>query len=330
MRKSGRAARLVALSMGVLAVAGGIVATAGAAGASGSGRLVANGIVTEVGGVSTTGTCGVGDSGSFTLTATNNSVTPPKVTVTDVTVTAATTFVEKKVASPSFANVCVGDSAVTIGAESAGVFDASAVAVAKPHVVKPVHFYGKVKAVDGDPITGTCGTAGATGSFTLVTVESGVSFTTTVDVSPTTVFTEPKVTGPTFANLCVGDSALAVGPETGGVVSADVVGIHVPPPPTPIHIGGLVTAVGGVQAAGTCGSAGGSGAFTVTTVDNNTVPPSLVDTTVDVSSSTTFFSHTVADATFADLCVGDKAVAIGPNVSGAIDAASVALRTPKA
>jgi hypothetical protein len=67
----------------------------------------------------------------------------------------------------------------------------------------------------------------------------------------------------------------------------------------------------------------------VTTLDNNTVPPSLVTTTVDVSASTSFFDHTVADATFADVCVGDKAVAIGPNVSGAIDADSVAVTAPK-
>jgi len=151
-----------------------------------------------------------------------------------------------------------------------------------------------------------------------------------VDVTPSTQYYEPKVTGATFADVCVGYSALAIGPDVDGTVTAGLVAIHVPKPPKPLHVAGLVTAVGGNPAAGTCGTADTVGAFSVTYTDNNTVPASLVTRTVNVTGSTPFFDRVVASATFADVCVGSKAAVIGTDTTGDIDALAVAVTPPKA
>jgi len=318
-------ARVAALTIGALAL------TTGVAGASAghAGSPVAHGTVTAVGGVTVAGTCGTaGAAGTFTVTSSNNA-TPPVLTSVDVDVTTATSFVNHKLASPTFGDVCVGDTAIAIGANVGGVVTASAVDVKTPAPVKPEHDFGKVVDVGGNPDTGTCG-SGSSGMFTIDVTNGGTTVVKQVDVTPSTQYYEPKVTGATFADVCVGYSALAIGPDVDGTVTAGLVAIHVPKPPKPLHVAGLVTAVGGNPAAGTCGTADTVGAFSVTYTDNNTVPASLVTRTVDVTGSTPFFDRVVASATFADVCVGSKAAVIGTDTTGDIDALAVAVTPPKA
>jgi hypothetical protein len=328
MTHGSRLARLTGIAMGALVLSSGVAGATAQTGARTG--PVANGTVTAVGGITTPGTCGTADaSGEFTVTAVNTSHNPPTITSTNIDVTPTTSFVAHKVATVTFANVCVGDKAAIIGANTAGVITASAVVVQAPPAVKAEHDFGKVTAVNGVLITGTCGTAGATGAFTLATIVGGATVVKTVDVIPSTVFYEPKSAGATFADVCVGYSALAIGPNTAGTVAAGLVAIHVPKPPKPLHVVGTVTAVGGVTTAGTCGTTGVAGDFTVTHVDNATVPPSNVATPVHVSSTTGFFSKKVTATTFANVCVGAKAAVIGTDVSGTIDALAVAVTPAK-
>ena len=318
-------ARIAALTIGALAL------TSGVAGASSgpSTSPVAHGTVTAVGGVTTPGTCGVGTSGEFTVTSANGA-TPPVLTSVNVEVTPTTAFVNHKLSSPTFANLCVGDSATAIGSNTAGVVTASAIDFKAPHAAKPEHDGGKVTEVNGSLITGTCGVAGASGEFTINVTNGGTTVAKHVAVTKDTLFYEPKVSGATFADVCVGYFAEAVGPNPDGTVAAGLVTIHVPKPPKPLKVNGNVTAVNGSTASGACGQASTAGAFSVTYTDNNTVPPSLVTRTVNVSTATSFFDKAVAGATFANVCVGDKAVVIGNDTTGSIDALAVAVTAPKA
>jgi hypothetical protein len=321
-----RVARVTALTIGALALTGGVAgASAGHAGSP-----VAHGTVTAVGGVTTAGTCGTaGASGEFTVTSSNNA-TPPVLTSVNVDVTPSTSFVNHKATPPTFANVCVGDTAIAIGANTGGVVTASAVQIKAPPTVKPEHDFGKVTEVNGNVDTGSCGIAGTSGEFTLDVTNGGTTVVKRVDVTPSTQYYEPKVTGATFADVCVGYSALAIGPNTTGTVAAGLVAIHVPKPPKPLHVAGAVTAVDGNTASGTCGTPATAGAFSVTYTDDNTVPASLVTRTVNVTASTPVFDKVVASATFADVCVGDKAAVIGTDTTGDIDALAVAVTPPKA
>lgn len=301
--------RVTALTVAALAMTTGM---AGAAHASGSSPSV-SGTVTAVDGDTTPGTCGAaGVSGDFTLSSTGGSPT-----VHTVDVTAATSFVQKKVAAPTFANVCVGDDAGAIGVQSGFVVAATGVSI---HVPKSTHVFGTVTDVDGVSVTGTCGTAHATGTFGLTTLVSGSPVATTVFVTPDTKFNVSHVGTSTFAGLCVGYVAQAEGLTVGNTVLASKVEIKIPKPPTPIHVKGIVSSVNGVSAAGTCGIAGTAGSFIVTWTDRTAT---VIDTTV-VVTATTPFSGKTGPTSFADVCVGAKSSAIGNNSSGALDAVSVA------
>ncbi len=324
MRRIGAAA-----VVGMLAITG-VVVGAGPAGASTTARMVVRGTVTAIGGASAAGTCGsAGAVGTVTVTATSNA-TPPVVTTTDVAVVATTAFVNHKVASPSFADLCVGDTAVVIGTVAAGVTTAAAVAFHVPKPSKPVHATGRILTVDGSPITGTCGTAGASGTVVLAITTAGVTVEQTVAVSASTVFIDHALHAPTYADVCVGDKGKAVGPVVGGVVEAIALEFHAPAPPKPLHASGTVSAVGGVTTPGTCGTAGAAGAFSLTYTDSHTVPPSLVTRTVDVVPSTTVVRSGGVAGSFADVCVGDRATVIGTDATGTIGALAIAVRPPKA
>lgn len=79
--------------------------------------------------------------------------------------------------------------------------------------------FGIVTSVNGDSSSAACGTAGADGSFVLTSPWSTTS--TTVDVSGTTTnFESLGVEGATFANVCVGDMAGALGTLASGTVTA--------------------------------------------------------------------------------------------------------------
>jgi hypothetical protein len=227
----------------------------------------------------------------------------------------------------------VGDNALVIGTTTDGTFTAIDVQVIVPSPPRPVKIFGAVTTVDGSTATGTCGTADAAGSF----VESWTDNTTspptittvTVDVTPSTTFTSNKVTDATFADLCVGDNSKATGTLVEGVLDATSVVVRVPPPPkppaNPSHLGGTVVAVGGVTTSGTCGTAGAAGNYTVTWPDNSASPPVTLSATVYVTPTTSFVQRKVTGPTFADVCVGGKALAIGTTTSGIFTATAVAV-----
>jgi hypothetical protein len=287
----------------------------------------AHGIVTEVDGSTAPGACGTaGGTGSFVVTDTNNAVTPPVAVVTTINVSGATTFLEHKVTSPTFANVCVGDSAVAVGPASAGVLAADAVTIALP---PKVHVYGTVRSVNGVTTAGTCGTAGASGSFGLSTVDGSTTVDTVVAVDATTAFTLKGASSASFADVCVGALATAEGAASGSDVTATAVAIKPAPTRKPLHVSGVVTAIGGDSTPGTCGVAGNAGSFTVQSTNSSTTPPTVTTWTVNVTAGTAFSAKKVTSATFANVCVGGKTVSLGVTASGALDAVAVAAWAPK-
>lgn len=309
MKKFSRGACIATLTAGALAGTSGVAAASHPTGTS----PAVSGTVTAVGGVTTPGTCGTaGATGSFTVTTT--ATTP---TVHTVDVTPATSYVERSVASPTFANVCVGDNASAIGTQSGFVVSATAVSISVP---KPTHTYGTVTAVNGVSTTGTCGSAHDSGDFTLSTIVNSAPVVTTVFVTSDTKFEGAQNAKDTFANVCVDDYAQATGIVVGSTVLASSVTVHVPKPPAPIHVSGTVTSVNGTSATGTCGSADQAGNFVVTWTDKE---GTVINTTVNVTATTPFAGKTGATS-FAQVCVGTRAAAIGDNSSGALDALSVA------
>lgn len=287
--------------------------TAGVAGAAKGSAPSVSGSVTAVNGVTTPGTCGTaGSTGNFTLTT--GGATPA---VHTVDVTPATSFVQKKVAAPTFANVCVGYNATAIGVQTDFVVAASGVSI---HVPKPTHAFGTVTDVGGVSTAGTCGTAQTDGTFTLSTLVSGSPVVTTVFVTPNTKFNVSHVGTSTFAGLCVGSYAQAEGLAVGGTVLASSVQVKIPKPPTPAHVKGMVSSVNGASTAGTCGIAATAGSFVITWTDRT----SAVVNTIVVVTATTPFAGRGLVTSFADVCVGAKSSVVGNNSSGALDAVSVA------
>jgi hypothetical protein len=155
-----------------------------------------SGTVAAVNGTSASGSCGTPDTaGSFTLTG-------KSARTVDVDVP-STTFKEKGVATPSFADVCVGAKVRVVGTDSTSdVVTASQVTVVPP---RPQQVSGTVASVNG---TSTCGRSGAAGTFTLAS--GGTTYT--VDVGNTsTIFKEHGVSAPSFAAVCKGDKVKARG-----------------------------------------------------------------------------------------------------------------------
>ncbi len=287
--------------------------TAGVAGAAKGSAPSVSGSVTAVNGVTTPGTCGTaGSTGNFTLTT--GGATPA---VHTVDVTPATSFVQKKVAAPTFANVCVGYNATAIGVQTDFVVAASGVSIQVP---KPTHAFGTVTDVGGVSTAGTCGTAQTDGTFTLSTLVSGSPVVTTVFVTPNTKFNVSHVGTSTFAGLCVGSYAQAEGLAVGGTVLASSVQVKIPKPPTPAHVKGMVSSVNGASTAGTCGIAATAGSFVITWTDRT----SAVVNTIVVVTATTPFAGRDSVTSFADVCVGAKSSVVGNNSAGALDAVSVA------
>ena len=314
MKSAIKVAAATALALALLALTGGVAgATAHADSPSVSGKVIA------VNGDVTAGTCGTaGATGNFIVKATSGKITH----LTTVNVTASTSFVEKNVSTPSFANVCVGFQATAIGNNTAHSMNALAVRIYAPTAVNR---FGQVTAVDGSSVPGACGTAGAKGSFSLKYTVGKSTVIDKVYVYRITKFRDPKLTGATFADVCVGDNAAAQGPSIGSTILAAVVVVTPPKTPTPLHVKGAVTSVNGVSTSGTCGVADTAGSFVVTWTYNHSIPPSTINTTVDVAASTPFVENGVTSPSFANLCVGGKASVVGTNSSGALDASAVAI-----
>lgn len=300
---------VVAMTTGVL---GG---SAGAASSADSPSVT--GKVVAVNGDVSVGSCGTGVSGNFIIKSGTT-----KIRLNTVNVTSATSFDEKGVTDPSFANVCVGYQATAIGNNTAHSLNALAVRIFVPQTVSRL---GQVTAVNGATAPGACGTAGARGSFTLVYKVDKSTVTDTVQVYPRTKFHDPQATDPTFADVCVGDNAAAEGPSVGNTVIAAVVFVTPPKTPTPLHIKGAVTSVNGVSTAGTCGVADTVGTFVVTWTYNHSIPPSTINSTVGVVATTPFVENGVTSPTFANVCIGATVSVVGSNSSGVLNASAVAV-----
>jgi hypothetical protein len=308
------------------------------------------GVVASVNGTATAGTCGTAaTAGSFTLAvgwwgwdghAGTFQPDHSGHTLT-VDVTTSTAYVDPATTSPSFADVCVGDHAGVAGSDSDGTIAASEVYVATP----VSRAEGTVSAVDGSTAAGTCGVAAAAGSFVIGTAstqpaadksgghgsgwsgwgDGGSSSPVTVDVTAATTFVEPGNSSASFADVCVGSQVGAAGTSSSsGVLSAASVYVQ------PSRAFGIVTSVNGTTTAGTCGTAGGTGTFIVLQggdahgwLPDDGQGGSATPVTVDVTSSTTFYTPGKSSASFADVCVGSFAAATGSSSSGALDASTV-------
>jgi len=138
----------------------------------------------------------------------------------------STTFQDKGVSTPSFADVCAGGHVHALGALSSDdIVTATEVVVVPP---RPRQVSGIVASVNGTGTTGTCGTAGEAGDFVLTASHA----TYVVDVSvPSTAFKEHGVSAPSFADVCVGakTSVTRMISSDDVVTAADVVVI----PPRP-------------------------------------------------------------------------------------------------
>ena len=180
--------------------------------------------------------------------------------------------------------------------------------------------FGTVASVNGTTTTGACGITATTGVFTL----NGEDNTTlTVDVSTTTTFNEQGVVSPSFAAVCVGGRAGALGRSSGSTVTTTAVFVVPPPTPKPHTVFGTVASVNGTTTTGACGIPATTGVFTLNGEDNTTF-------TVDVSTTTTFNEQGVVSPSFADVCVGGRAGALGLISSGTVTATAVFVTPPPA
>ena len=175
------------------------------------------GVVASVNGVTDPNTCGLAAGmGSFTLTAHDS-------TIFVVNVDTTTTYADKGVTDPSFANVCVGARVAAKGTvvdttvTATEVFIAPTMDHGSDHEKHHHGVFGTVASVNGVSDPNTCGTAGAAGTFT-ITGWKGTTFTVTVDSM--TKFFAPGVTDPSFADICVGAKVGAKGDTTGTTVAA--------------------------------------------------------------------------------------------------------------
>ena len=184
---------------------------------------------------------------------------------------------------------------------------------------------GTVASVNGVATAGTCGSSGAvTADVPFTFAGHGRGGTVTVEVTSSTTFTDPAVTTPSFADVCVGGHVKVQGTFAAGTLTAAAVAVL---PPPAVHAQGIVTTVGGVAVAGTCGTAtvNGTVAFTLASVGRWAIG------TVDVNSTTTFTDTAIvapAMPSFADLCVGSRVQALGVVVAGTLTATSVAIEPP--
>ena len=265
------------------------------------------GTVLAVNGTSTPGTCGTaGSAGGFTVSSHD-------ATIGVDVLRSSTTFVERDVSTPSFADVCAGSKVRAVGALASGVLSATRVVVVPP---PPARVSGTVASVNGTSAPGTCGTAGADGAFTVSTRKgtSGVE----VEAGSTT-FSERGVAAPTFAAVCVGSKVTAKGTMTSaGALDATSVTVV---PFRPKKVSGSVLAVNGTSTTRTCGAAGTSGQFTLSS--------GATSYTVEVAPASTIFKEQgVSTPTFALVCTGGTVRALGTVSPGNVLSASVVTILP--
>ncbi|MGO8864030.1 MAG: hypothetical protein ACLQRH_25155 [Acidimicrobiales bacterium] len=316
-----------------------LVASVVAAGAASASRIAPRqhhgiqGIVTAITGGTGTPVCGttpVTGTVPFTLTGMHHGVVT-------VDVTTATTFSDPALTTPTFANVCVGSRVIALGTLSSGVLAATLVTVI------PAQAQGIVTAIPVGANTTTtpiCGTASASGTLTLgggfrpmPVVTTFPGRVTTVDVAGTTTFADAALTSPSsanFTNVCVGSRVIALGTLSSGVLAATLVTV------VPAQAQGIVTAITGGTGTPVCGTTSVTGTVPFTLGGGFrptpvvTTFPGLV-TTVDVTGTTTFTDPALASpssATFANVCVGSRVIALGTLSSGVLTATLVTVVPP--
>ena len=208
----------------------------------------------------------------------------------------------------------MGAAAALLGATATGPAASANPGAPWHHRFHPHAVAGTVSAVNGSSAPGACGTADSAGAFT-VAAKHDVS--DTVDVSTTTRYFERHVTDPSFATVCVGDLVGAIGTLSGTTLDANDVSVT-PPPPRVVF--GTVSAVNGSSATGACGTADSAGTFTVMKHQKSD--------TVDVGTSTAFFSRGATSPSFTAVCVGDLVGAIGTLSGTILDAHAVFVAVP--
>jgi hypothetical protein len=286
-----------------------VAASAATAAPSHHGRQggTAASVVTSVNGVSTAGTCGVAEAtGTFTVVG-------RRLQIVTVTVTSTTTFSDAADTSPSFADVCVGAHLRIMGGGSGGAVSAATITVLPPAQVVA---RGVVTSVNGAAASGSCGSSGASGSYTFV---GSRLLIITVQVTSATTFADAADTSPSFADVCVGAQVKTTGTWSSGTFTASSVLVKAP---QAMKADGLVTSVNGATASGSCGSSATAGTFTIVARRHGTA------VTIDVATTTSFADPADPTPSFADVCVGNRTRAVGTSASGTLDATSVAVLPP--
>ena len=236
-----------------------------------------------------------------------------------VDLSATTNFVDPEIATPTYANVCVGELVGAAGSVSNDTVAATTVYVAPPALPRPHGIFGTVTSAGGSTTTGACGTAGDTTTPFIMTKWKGAT-AYTVTVTSTTSFASRAVTSPTYANVCVGDVVGVVGTVSGSTVTADTVYVT---PPQPQGAFGTVTSAGGSTTAGVCGTAGDTTTpFILTTWRGTTAY------TVDLSATTNFVDPEIATPTYANVCVGELVGAAGSVSNDTVAATTVYVAPP--
>ncbi len=297
-------------------VIGGSTVAAGATSSCRVGSRHRGEVVTSVNGVSAKGTCGVaGVAGSFTVVGKRLRIVPVYVTTSPT----ATTFIDSSDPSPSFGDVCVGNYVKIIGTGSSGTVTASSVAVLPPNVG---HLKGVVTSVNGASATGSCGTSGDAGTFTVVGRRLRIVTVGVTTGSPATAFTDSADPSPSFADVCVGVQVEGFGTFSGGSFTASAITVLAAPPSRTV---GVVTSVNGVSTAGTCGVSDSAGEFTVVGDWRNGI------LTVEVTTgtgATTFIDSSDTSPSFQDICVGVDVGAAGTSSAGTLTATQVTVLPP--
>jgi hypothetical protein len=140
-------------------------------------------------------------------------------TTVTVDVGPTTTYKDRGVTSPTFANITKGEKVTVEGTTSSGIVSASSVFVGSGAT-------GRDQGPGRGPRHGTPpAAAGAvesvgTGTFT---VQEHNGTTVTVDVGPTTTYKDRSVKSPTFANITKGEMVIVEGTTSGSVVTASSV-----------------------------------------------------------------------------------------------------------
>jgi hypothetical protein len=241
------------------------------------------GMVVSVNGSTADGACGtLGGNGTFTIM---NRSAVRKV----VNVDSSTVFASKVVTSPTFANVCVDEMVGATGTRSGKVITATDVMIWST-VPDDFATFGMVISVNGSTASGACGTAGASGTFTVLRRNGKQAV---VNVTPTTTFLMKDVASPSFANVCNYAMVGSHGAATSGALNATKVRIFARPGFPPVSAFGMVTSVNGSTATGACGTSGGTGSFTI--IKRNASRANVV-----VTTSTRFRPKGMS---FANVCV---------------------------